>query len=226
MRLRVVYESHFVCPICASYVPYVSLYVSLTCPLRVPLRAPCRVCARRACPPSRRPTRSTLPRSLAGRRRATPRGRQRRNTEAWSRQTGLLLIRKLPGLSGTGGGRRTRWRPVSRPNGRKRCEMGRGTLRRGQQQQLKPECACCDATATLLRNAIHEHSASDASWELPWELRSRGAGICRPHRCAYGAKLPLALVDRRTGRSEIPEFRRALSTGQCAGGLMGPALRI
>ena len=36
MRLRVVYESHFVCPICASYVPYVSLYVSLTCPLRVP----------------------------------------------------------------------------------------------------------------------------------------------------------------------------------------------
>ena len=58
----------------------------------------------------------------------------------------------------------------------------------------------------------------------PWELRSRGAGICRTHRCAYGAKLPLALVDRRTGRSEIPEFPRALSTGQCAGGLMGPAL--
>ena len=87
--------------------------------------------------------------------------------------------RKPPGLSGTGGGRRTRWRPVSRPSGRKRREMGRGILRRGQQQQLKPECACCDATATLLRNAIHEHSASDASWEL----RSRGAGICRPHRC-------------------------------------------
>ena len=60
----------------------------------------------------------------------------------------------------------------------------------------------------------------------PWELRSRGAGICRTHRCAYGAKLPLALVDRRTGRSKIPEFRCALSTGQCAGGLMGPALRI
>ena len=32
-------------------------------------------------------------------------------------------------------------------------------------------------------------------------------------------------LNRRTGRSEIPEFRRALSTGQCAGGLMGPALR-
>ena len=55
MRLRVVYESHFVCPICASYVPYVSLYVSLTCPLRVPYvshyvpRAVC-VPAGRACP--------------------------------------------------------------------------------------------------------------------------------------------------------------------------------
>ena len=53
--------------------------------------------------------------------------------------------------------------------------MGRGILRRGQQQQLKPDCVCCDATATLLRNAIHEHSASDASWELP----AMGAAVAR-----------------------------------------------
>ena len=135
MRLRVVYESHFVCPICASYVPYVSLYVSLTCPLRVPyvsLYVPRAVCvpAGRACPMRMPLLLKTRLESMVTTERAS-----------FDKETAGFIGNWWGQKDSVAAGK-------SRPSGRKRCEMGRGTLRRGQQQQLKPECACCDATAT------------------------------------------------------------------------------